>query len=56
MKRDVSIYLKDIRENMERAERFVEGMSYENFEQLVDFRVDFAREKGIGKQDVLEGD
>ena len=31
MKRDVSIYLKDMIENMERAERFTEGMDYEGF-------------------------
>lgn len=31
MNRDISIYLKDILENMERAERFVEGKKYEDF-------------------------
>jgi len=31
VKRDISIYIKDILENIERAERFVEGMSYEDF-------------------------
>jgi uncharacterized protein with HEPN domain len=31
MKRDISIYVKDIIENMGRVERFVEGMSYEDF-------------------------
>lgn len=31
MKRDVSIYIKDIFENMERAEKFVQDMSYEDF-------------------------
>ncbi|RKY63052.1 MAG: DUF86 domain-containing protein [Candidatus Latescibacterota bacterium] len=31
MKRKISIYLKDILENMEKAERFVEDMSYETF-------------------------
>jgi len=31
MKRDISIYLKDILENMKRAERFVENMSYDEF-------------------------
>jgi len=31
MKRDISIYIKDLLENMERAERFVEGMRYEDF-------------------------
>lgn len=32
MKRDPSIYLKDILDNMERAERFVKGMDYLEFE------------------------
>lgn len=40
MKRDASIYLKDIQENMERVERFVEGMSYEEF--VEDERTNFA--------------
>ncbi len=40
MKRDASIYLKDIQENMERAEKFVEGMSYEEF--VEDERTNFA--------------
>lgn len=31
MKRDVSIYLKDILENMERAESFVKGFDYDGF-------------------------
>lgn len=31
MKRDVSIYLKDVVENMERAETFVKGMRYDEF-------------------------
>jgi uncharacterized protein with HEPN domain len=31
MKRDIGIYLKDILENMEKAEKFVEGFSYEEF-------------------------
>jgi len=32
--RVVSIYLKDIIENMERAERFVEGKEYEDFVKM----------------------
>lgn len=56
MKRDAPIYLKEIWENMEMAERFVEGVSYEDFERLVGFGVDFAKKKGIREQDVLEGD
>ncbi len=40
MKRDVSIYLKDILENMERAEKFVEGRDYEDF--VNDERTNFA--------------
>lgn len=28
MKLDISIYIKDMLENMERAERFLEGMVY----------------------------
>ena len=31
MKRDIAIYIKDILENMELAEDFVKGMSYEDF-------------------------
>lgn len=31
MKRDISIYVKDILENMERAEKFLQGMNYEEF-------------------------
>lgn len=31
MKREISIYLKDILENMERIETFTTGMSYDNF-------------------------
>lgn len=31
MNRDISIYVKDILENMERAEHFAEGMEYEDF-------------------------
>ncbi len=31
MKRDISIYVKDILENIERAEKFTEGMGYEDF-------------------------
>ena len=31
MKRDFSIYIKDMLENIERAERFLGGMSYEEF-------------------------
>ena len=31
MKQDVSIYIKDIFENMERAEKFVQDISYEDF-------------------------
>ncbi len=34
----------------------VEMPAVEDFEKLVDFGVDFARKKGIRKQDVLEGD
>lgn len=40
MKRDISIYIKDILENMKRAERFVENMSYEAF--VKDERTNFA--------------
>lgn len=40
MKRDISIYIKDILENIERAEMFVEGMSYEDF--VRDERTNFA--------------
>lgn len=40
MNRDISIYLKDILENMERAERFIEGKDYEDF--LRDERTNFA--------------
>ena len=41
MNRDISIYLKDILENMERAERFVEGKDYEDFvkEEIINFAV-----------------
>ena len=41
MNRDISIYVKDILENMERAERFVEGMSYEEFaeDEMANFAV-----------------
>jgi uncharacterized protein with HEPN domain len=31
MKRDISIYLKDILENMERIETFTTGMGYDDF-------------------------
>ena len=31
MKRDISIYFKDMIENMELAEKFIEGMSYDIF-------------------------
>lgn len=31
MKRYISIYIKDILENMKRADRFVEGMDYQDF-------------------------
>jgi uncharacterized protein with HEPN domain len=31
MKRDVSIYIKDILENMQKAEKFIEGMDYIEF-------------------------
>jgi len=31
MKRYISIYIKDILENMKRADRFVEGMNYQDF-------------------------
>jgi AbrB family looped-hinge helix DNA binding protein len=34
----------------------VEMPTIKDFERLVDFGVDFARKKGIRKQDVLEGD
>ncbi len=40
MNRDISIYLKDIYENMERAERFVEGKDYEDF--VSDEKTNFA--------------
>ncbi|MCK4527081.1 DUF86 domain-containing protein [candidate division WOR-3 bacterium] len=40
MTHDISIYIKDIFENMERAERFVEGMDYEDF--FKDERTNFA--------------
>ena len=41
MNRDISIYLKDILENMERAERFVEGKDYEDFvkDEMINFAV-----------------
>ena len=41
MNRDISIYLKDILENMERAERFVEGKDYEDFvkDEIINFAV-----------------
>jgi uncharacterized protein with HEPN domain len=41
MNRDISIYVNDILENMERAERFVEGMSYEEFaeDEMTNFAV-----------------
>ena len=31
MKRDISIYIKDILENMQKAEKFVEGIGYTEF-------------------------
>ncbi len=34
----------------------VEMPTIEDFDRLVDFGVEFARKKGIKKQDVLEGD
>ena len=40
MNRDISIYVKDILENMERAEHFAEGMKYEDF--INDERTNFA--------------
>lgn len=40
MKRDISIYIKDIFEYMQRTERFVENMSYETF--VKDERTNFA--------------
>ena len=40
MKRDISIYVKDILENTERAEKFVEGMGYGDFAR--DERTNFA--------------
>jgi uncharacterized protein with HEPN domain len=41
MNRDSSIYVRDILENMERAVRFVEGMSYEEFaeDEMTNFAV-----------------
>jgi uncharacterized protein with HEPN domain len=41
MNRDISIYVKDILENMERAEYFVEGMRYEEFaeDEMANFAV-----------------
>lgn len=41
MKRDISIYVKDILENMERAERFVEGMTCDEFvkDEMANFAV-----------------
>ena len=41
MNRDITIYVKDIFENMERAEYFVEGMSYEEFaeDEMTNFAV-----------------
>ena len=40
MKRDTSIYVKDILENIERAERFIEGMNYQDF--VKDEKTNFA--------------
>lgn len=40
MKRNVSIYLKDILENIDRAEKFVERLGYEDFAK--DERTNFA--------------
>jgi uncharacterized protein with HEPN domain len=40
MKRDISIYVKDILENMERAEKFAKGMDFEDFAR--DERTSFA--------------
>jgi len=40
MKRDISIYIKDMLENMERSENFLEGMVYEDF--VKDERTNFA--------------
>ncbi len=41
MKRDISIYVVDMLENMERAERFLEGISYGEFikDEIVNFAV-----------------
>lgn len=41
MNRDLSIYVKDILENMERAERFVEEMTYDGFvkDEMANFAV-----------------
>lgn len=41
MNREISIYVKDILENMERAERFVEERSYEEFaeDEMANFAV-----------------
>jgi len=40
MKRDYSVYLDDIRDAMDKAEMFVEGVTYEQFED--DLRANFA--------------
>jgi hypothetical protein len=40
MKRDFLVYLEDILDAMDNAEMFVEGMSYEQFED--DLRANFA--------------
>ena len=40
MKRNISIYIKDILENMQRAERFIEDMDYTEF--LNDEKTNFA--------------
>lgn len=41
MKRDISIYVVDMLENMERVERFAEGISYGEFikDEIVNFAV-----------------
>ena len=40
MSRDVSIYVKDMLENIQRAEKFTAGMAYEEFEK--DDKANFA--------------
>ncbi len=40
MNRNIALYLKDIIENMERAEEFIKGMSYDDF--VKDTKTNFA--------------